>query len=554
MSNESSQTFTIMERLQTVVYGRNPNFALLIAVLLFVSFVPLRLSTHVEAQSSDCGIADTINYPIDTNFFTLAQDFAVSSPRHQGRYHTGEDWYGQRNQTFGQPVRAAARGRVTYAYTLGWGRDGGVVIIEHEFPDGTVVYTQYGHLSETDTYPFPTPLECIEPGQVIGIIGDARPAPHLHFEVRVANPDVPGPGYSWTNPYDEGFRDPYRFITDMQARLQRGFLWRVFTADGDPASDYNGIAPPLILSDNSIMYFDEQVIKRATQDGRVLWRKTLERQPVSIVGFQGFPIVSYADGTMQAINSEGVIGETWRLDVSPARYPLSVGDWWLFPTTDGKIVGLSEDLREIVWEADNVPDFIRWHIIGDRDDFVIGLITSDNEILTLSQSGEILDRALLRQSGSLSSLPDDEGLLVYSRGGLWQINRQGEWSLVIEDAPSGGYSGAALLLDDDRLFLYDGLFLRAYSPDQTEIWSAELGGVSGQVQLSWVDEFVLLTSTGGNIITLRPEGGVCNRTQVFGSEGGLLWHDLGDDGTLRVAIADQIIGFDWERFLGGCAV
>lgn len=523
-------------------------------LFVFVSFVPLWLSNPTLAQSSDCGIADTINYPIETTFFALAQDFAVSSPRHQGRYHTGEDWYGRRNQSYGQPVRATARGRVTYSYTLGWGRDGGVVIIEHEFPDGTVAYTQYGHMTETDSYPFPTRFECVEPGQVIGVIGDARPAPHLHFEVRTANPDVPGPGYSWTNPYDESFRDPQKFVANMQTRLQRGYAWHVFTADGDPTADYSHIAPPLLLNDNSMMYFDGEVIKRATQDGRVLWRQSLERQPISIVGIQGFPIVSYADGTMQTINSEGAIGETWRLDVSLAHHPLAIGEWWLFPTTDGKIVALSNDLRDIVWEVDNIPDFTRWHVTGDIDNFVIGLITDDNEILTLSQSGEILDRALLRDSGSVSSLPNDDGLLVYSRGGLWQINRQGEWSLFMDNAPSGGYSAAALALEDERLFLFDGLFLRAYSAEDIEIWSTELSDVSGEVHLSWVDDFVLLTSTNGNIITLRSEGGICNRTQVYGRDGALLWHQLGEDDTLRIAIADQIIGFDWQEFLGGCAV
>lgn len=526
--------------------------------LNFIAFISLYMMFcsilyPTQTQSSDCGIADTINYPIDTTFFQLAQDFAIASPRHQGRYHTGEDWYGLRNQSYGQPVRAAARGRVTYAYTLGWGRDGGVVIIEHEFPDGTIVYTQYGHMAETDTYPFPTRFECVEPGQVIGIVGDSRPAPHLHFEVRVANSDTPGPGYSWSNPYDEGFRDPQKFIKNMQARLQRGYLWQVVTSDGNPTVDFRRIAPPLILNDNSMMFFEGNFIKRATQDGRILWRKSLERQPISIVGFQGFPIVTYVDGTMQTVNSEGDLGETWRLDFSPRYYPTSVGDWWLFLTTDNKIVGLSSDLREVVWEVDNIPDFTRWHITGDTDNFILGLITTEGEILTLAQSGEVINRSLLRDSGSISSLPDDDGLLIYSRGGLWKMSRQGEWSLYMDDAPDGGYSAATLALDDGRLFLFDGTILHAYSPDFTEIWSAELNNVSGEVRLDWVDNFILLTSTGGNIITLRPDGGICNRTQVYGQEEALLWHDFGNDGTLRVAIADQIIGFDWIQFLGGCA-
>ncbi|MBC7810580.1 MAG: hypothetical protein H7175_05505, partial [Burkholderiales bacterium] len=85
--------------------------------------------TKLGAQEQ-CGFAQSIDFPIDTNLFRIAQDFGSPSPRHQGRYHTGEDWYGIRGESFGQPVRAIAAGRVTYSAVNGWGRDGGVVIIE----------------------------------------------------------------------------------------------------------------------------------------------------------------------------------------------------------------------------------------------------------------------------------------------------------------------------------------------------------------------------------------------------------------------------------------
>ena len=185
---------------------------------IILLLIPLWIASSTYAQ--DCGIADSIQYPVDTNNFTLVQDFAISSPRHQGRYHTGEDWYGGRNQSYGQPISAAARGRVTYSYPLGWGRDGGVVIIEHIFSDGAVAYTQYGHMEENTMYRFPAINSCVEIGQIIGVITDARPAQHLHFEVRVSNPDTPGPGYTWYVPQSGVFLDPKTFITTMQARLK----------------------------------------------------------------------------------------------------------------------------------------------------------------------------------------------------------------------------------------------------------------------------------------------------------------------------------------------
>jgi molybdopterin-guanine dinucleotide biosynthesis protein A len=41
-------------------------------------------------------------------------------------------------------------------------------------------YSQYGHLVETDAVRFPQPYTCVSAGDVIGVVGEARPAPHLH--------------------------------------------------------------------------------------------------------------------------------------------------------------------------------------------------------------------------------------------------------------------------------------------------------------------------------------------------------------------------------------
>jgi len=30
------------------------------------------------------------------------------------------------------------------------------------------------------------------------------------------------------------------------------------------------------------------------------------------------------------------------------------------------------------------------------------------------------------------------------------------------------------------------------------------------------------------------------------------WHSLDSDGILRVGVADQVVGLDWQRFLGAC--
>lgn len=170
-------------------------------------------------QSVDCGTADVLAHPVDTSRFSLVQGYGVPSPRHQGRYHTGEDW-AVPGGAAGEMVYAAGRGKVRYAYSLGWGRDGGAVIIEHRMADGVTFYTQYGHLTESDAVKFPVVGACVELGDPIGVMADVRPAPHVHFELRLAQPDTPGPGYTWEVPeaHPIQFRSPSEVMAGYAAR------------------------------------------------------------------------------------------------------------------------------------------------------------------------------------------------------------------------------------------------------------------------------------------------------------------------------------------------
>src|ERR1700682_6205380 len=95
---------------------------------------------HAEAS---CGIVDAIDYPID-GVSIEHDDFGLYRPGFDGR-HSGIDMAFGR---YGDPVRAAARGRVTYSDPAGWNVEKGVIIIEHTFPDSSVFYTLYGHVEE----------------------------------------------------------------------------------------------------------------------------------------------------------------------------------------------------------------------------------------------------------------------------------------------------------------------------------------------------------------------------------------------------------------------
>lgn len=500
----------------------------------------------VAAQQ--CGVADSLSYPVDTQVFRLAQDFGAPSPRHQGRYHTGEDWTagrGAENYGIGLPVMAAGSGRVTYSSATGWGRDGGVVIVEHTFPDGSLLYTQYGHMMETEAIRFPPQQSCVRAGDVIGAVGNVRPAPHVHFEVRATDGTSPGPGYSWNEPVVDGFRQPAKAVRNAQAWLHSAFRWRL-----DLADESGPAAPLLELDDHSLLYLDANRLGRVTPDGRSLWRINLERPAVAISQHEGRPLLTYADGIMQYVNLDGTLSDRWETGVALVEPVLIQPDLLLFRTPQNALVAFGPDRQAVQWQLEDVPPLVRAQAAAQ----VIGLVTRTNQLLTISPAGQLLDEAQLRAPGSLDSAPNGE-LRAYTVGGLWAVLADGSWALDMEDAPAMTGSGALLYTTDNELYLYDGQVMHAYDPNRALKWQVQLGeDFAGLMELADYGDVLLLTSNHGHIAALQKgTGGVCGITQIFGSDRARAWHSLGADGMLRVAVSDQIIGLDWRAFLGGCA-
>ncbi len=468
------------------------------------------------------------------------QDFGAPSPRHQGRYHTGEDWYGGRGTTYGTPVHAIADGLVTYSSPNGWGRDGGVIIIQHNFPDGSTAYSMYGHVTDATGIPFPAVLACVHQGDVIAAVGDIRPAPHLHFEIRTNQPDIPGPGYDWQDPVKDGWRRPSKFVANWQAWFLSSTRWHA-----DIADETGPIAPPVELADHSLILLDAQRVVRLSSDGRVLWRINLDQPAVGLIAQQFQVVVAFAAGKMQIVNPDGTLGDSWETGIVVDGTPMRVGDQVIFHTPDNGLTAFGVDARSVLWQAGSVPPILRWSASSGA----LGLMTSDNAMLTFSLGGQLLDQARLREPGSLVGGGD---LLAYTRGGLWRIGADGQWALDFPAAPQGGRS-SAVAQDDQQLFLFDGSTLHAYNSAHNPQWQTPLPGVGGTVSLTIYDQVVLLTSNHGDIIALQTSsGGVCNTTRIYGSNRSREWHSLGDDGVLRVYVADQIIGLNWQKFLMAC--
>lgn len=528
-----------LQSLASIIMVFSRKFLRLCAFAL--SLLALLIPVPADAQAQ-CGVVDSISYPIDTSAFRIVQDFGAPSVRHEGRFHTGEDWYGARGASLGQPVRAIAVGRVTYSAPNGWGRDGGVVIIEHTFPDKSVAYSMYGHMAETDSVKFPGRLKCVQPGDIIGTVGDARPAPHLHFEIRVNQADIPGPGYTTADPETLGWRHPLKFVTDWQAWLHPAYRWHVDLAEPEL------LVPPLELDDHSLLILDGNTLKRATADGRVLWRKLLAKPAVSVLGYQGTPLITYTDGSIQPVDYDGTLGESVAsAAAAPDSPPLTVGDLLIYHTTANELVAAYlPDRHKVAWRLANVPPFVRGVVATQ----VIGLLTTD-EILVISLDGQLLSRAKLRAEGNLTAAPNGT-LVAYTHGGLWTINPQGSWALLLDTAPPNPGSGAALALQDGRTALFDGQTLTFYQRDGSPGTKIAVPAIAGRAELAQFGNILLLVSTHGDIAALGEIGGVCAQTRVFGDDRAAIWYSLGEDSVLRVAIADQIIGLDWKRFARGC--
>ena len=149
------------------------------------------------------GQTDFVTESRDADAWYNAQDFGENR-------HLGEDWNANTggNADCGEPVFAAADGRIVFAADAGAGW-GNVVIVEHTAPDGTKVQSLYGHLEKI----------LITGGEIkrraqIGTIGNAngRYLCHLHFEIRwQESPFWNQVGYGYSD-QRHGWIDPSEFI------------------------------------------------------------------------------------------------------------------------------------------------------------------------------------------------------------------------------------------------------------------------------------------------------------------------------------------------------
>ncbi len=515
-------------------------------VVLVVTFWLVGGVFTVAQAQGDCGIVNSINFPVSRDQFQVVQDFGAPSVRYQGRYHTGEDYFGGRGTSYGQPVSAIADGRVTYSAPTGWGRDGGVLIIQHTFPDGSIAYSMYGHMESTDAHPFPQKFACVRGGDVVGTVGDIRPAPHVHLEIRTNNPDTPGAGYSTDPPTEIGDLQPTKFILNWQTWLSPAHKWHL-----QLPTDQRPIAPPLVLNDGSMMILTSDRIRFASVDGRILWRIILPQPAVALTAYQGNPLVIYTDGSVQIINMDASLGDHWLTHTQLEGSPLSVGDLLVFHTPDNALVAIGADRHSVAWRLENMPAFVQATVSPN----VIGLLTGDNQLISVSAQGQLINTTQLPDTPFMTPAQDGN-LLVYSQNTLSEIDTSGTWTKVIENLNGESASSAYLNTPDGNRYFFLGGASPSLTATDTQggtLWQVSLVDVNGQAQLMVQDKALVLLTTGGDLIAFQAATGMmCSQLHIYGDRRSALWNNMGSDGVLRVGLADQIIGLDWKTFVGNC--
>lgn len=376
------------------------------AVLGLVSF------QTAAAQVALCGVVDAIDYPID-NLVEGYDDFALYRRRFGGN-HVGIDIGFDR---WGDPVHAAARGRVTYSDPEGWDTEKGVVIVEHTLPDGSIAYTLYGHMEQTDTLFFPQVGQCVERGDILGGIGwPSRGRPHLHYEIRNFLPDDGGPGYVTGSPLQEGWYHPLDFTQLWRARLIPSFL-SYTTFDLVPT------LPPILVDDQWYAVASGSTVEGIALTNEVLWRVQADNV---ITGLGALPtgqvIVRTRSGQVVVLQS-GRYAALWTVS-GPDEPFIILGETVIFVTDGGGLVAY-DGAGNILWMRPPISESAR----------VVSFQAGDNQVALSARADKVL----------LWRLVDGSGQVLYemqfNSNPLIEPDLNGDW-LIFEGAELVQVNGA----------------------------------------------------------------------------------------------------------------
>ncbi|WP_420631018.1 M23 family metallopeptidase [Candidatus Leptofilum sp.] len=466
--------------------------------------VPLTVGNHLRSQQTSdpvpngnaaCGFVDLFDFPIDppdaANVSRGGGDFGVFRSRFD-KFHAGEDWGGPNNRpNLGTPVYSIGHGLVTYAQPLGWGRDKGVVIVEHTFANGRTVLSFYGHLAPDSVVL--TPGTCVQRGQLVGLIGQPRGFPHLHFEVRTQAPYQTLTGYWPEDPRTQGWLWPSQEIWTARVAAVPGVAW------ARPFSDRGTQAIGQLDADSYLLLESKQLHRLNMSNGR---SNPIDfgREEIDAALHQTTSqllVLAERNNDLLAAYSWPDLIQQWEIDL-PINSPPT-----LLPLPDGNFLALTRNnmtavsaTGNILWtEALNSP-LLDWQITNDA----LYLTTDGNNgRLWRVQSNQA--EVIVELSGKIALRGG--GLWLYHREGLYQINIGDQTSVnLVTILPTGTLNRGALLpLPDGSLLLAHAdpadRRLLQFGADGSLLWERSYRAeISGNVTLHLVDGRPYLAASG----------------------------------------------------------
>lgn len=497
-------------------------FALI--VLLLISVWPV-LATTAQDDAPPCGYIDGFDLPVP-DIDIQRTDFAIYRARYGG-LHTGMD---VAFEQLGSPVRAAARGRVTYSDPEGWDVNKGVVVVQHTLPDGTLVNTLYGHMEELNGYAFPFMDQCVERGDIVGAVGNPESGlPHLHYEIRTRYRHEGGPGYTDVSPLELGWLHPVDFTFLANIMVSPAYE-RHFTLTE------SSTLPPLALANGSYVITRSERIAGITADGQTLWEFYSLGSVTGMIVLPDERILTI-DSTQQVlVLDNGSFNAIWQLPRPAVTPPILFENQVVFVTDDHRALAYTPD-GALIWQSDPLPSRVQhWAISEDR----LALVTQTNDLWILDSAGQVLFQDTPAAFPAPFADPAG-GFLIAAGTMLSRIDPNLSIIPLFDTGRLMTADVAALWGTDGTLYLYpgEGLALYAYGADYTLQWTAYMPGSHRRAPYLGLGggQLLYVLSTDGQLLAFATnDGHLVGQLALYdgGTEGttAARWLDVQPDDTV----------------------
>lgn len=415
-----------------------------------------------QPDVAPCGYVDGFALPVP-DIDIDRTDFAIYRARFGG-LHTGID---VSFEQLGEPVRAAARGRVTYSDPAAWDTEKGVVVIQHTMPDGSLVNTLYGHMEELNGYYFPAVDQCVEAGDIIGAVGfPSRGRPHLHYEIRTRYRYEGGPGYTQVNPLELGWLHPLDFT--FLARV-----WVLPAYRGHFSLLESATLPPLPLADGSYVIVHSGQLRGLLPDGTLAWEFDTLGSVTGLLALADGRVLATSSANQVLVLNQGTVSALWRLPRPVLTPPIALNGAVVFLTDEYALAAFTPDGQPL-WQTASLGDrALRWAVSADR----LAVATQDNTLWVVDSGGAVLHNALYDDPPLPFAAPGG-GFTVLSGDTIWRLDAAFERTPVVETQRAFTTNADLLHGPAGMLYVYtgEGRSLYGYAPDGSLSWIAYMPG------------------------------------------------------------------------------